>query len=742
MATINPLPNAYYKKVLPAAYDDSLSYYELSCKLYDKTNEVVEQVNENTEIVEAINTEWPGIKTDARDATESANAAAADAHEATASANAAAADANAAAAIVKNAQRAYESVQDMVNDKANLRDGMVVRTLGFHEAGDGGAALYRVSGGNVPNGMDIIGLGDATCATIVIENELAYKQFGAYCDSINDDYEPIKRCHEVANDRGVAVANNGIAFRLAAHNERIVVKTDTIFHECTAILENEGYEIVNDAQATSVSEVPLSTFFIDRNTGTAEYADKFLRIIYPYYRGNVSNELSPNIECYGANKTIWSLPPNFAGNFGDILVNCVYSDLDQATVVFSGLTVIEEGTELTNAIRCERHNTVIENIRVIAPNTVAGKWTGAGAIWVLNCSNVKTKNIVYRSSTDASTAHYGFRIDNSTNCCLSGLDSVSRWHSFNGYNLTDFTMESCSTELFDIHTGCFGNTVVRDCIFNDSCAIGYGFGTLSILDCYTSGTHLFTYRGDSALCYMGKVSIVRSNVKDGNYLINTMSGNNTDGINDIFKYNGKRYFLISDSYSWSWSVSHANDEYKGEIELTIENCTNARTKAVTVTSKDPATVVVINSNMDFSPDGPDNAITFKIYDSKFVLDYIAQDIEAWNSTVICKGSTISTSSIKLYDCFIGVSGTPTSCIIPNLRMSGCKGHALLGANMLAMNCFFTSKIGSYTYPQTGAMLNCAATSADPITYSNIAVRNCIHAGGTTDNENAFSFVDF
>lgn len=94
---INPLPNFANKKILPAAYDDSLSYYELNAKVLSKTNEVVEQVNANTAIVDGINAEWPGIKSDAQAATESANAAASSANSGASAANAAAANANQAA---------------------------------------------------------------------------------------------------------------------------------------------------------------------------------------------------------------------------------------------------------------------------------------------------------------------------------------------------------------------------------------------------------------------------------------------------------------------------------------------------------------------------------------------------------------------------------------------------------------------------------------------------------------------
>ena len=38
-------------KVLPTAYDDSLSYYENICKLTGKMNEIIEDINNNFETI-------------------------------------------------------------------------------------------------------------------------------------------------------------------------------------------------------------------------------------------------------------------------------------------------------------------------------------------------------------------------------------------------------------------------------------------------------------------------------------------------------------------------------------------------------------------------------------------------------------------------------------------------------------------------------------------------------------------
>ena len=42
------------QKVLPAVYDDSLSYYELLCKVIAKLNELIEKDNEQSEVINII----------------------------------------------------------------------------------------------------------------------------------------------------------------------------------------------------------------------------------------------------------------------------------------------------------------------------------------------------------------------------------------------------------------------------------------------------------------------------------------------------------------------------------------------------------------------------------------------------------------------------------------------------------------------------------------------------------------
>ena len=48
-------PLAFWcQKILPLTFDDSLSYYEQLCKLANKLNEVIEELNKQAEIIKTL----------------------------------------------------------------------------------------------------------------------------------------------------------------------------------------------------------------------------------------------------------------------------------------------------------------------------------------------------------------------------------------------------------------------------------------------------------------------------------------------------------------------------------------------------------------------------------------------------------------------------------------------------------------------------------------------------------------
>ena len=50
------------QKVLPAVYDDSLSYYELLCKVIEKLNELISKDNEQSEVINILAIELNELK--------------------------------------------------------------------------------------------------------------------------------------------------------------------------------------------------------------------------------------------------------------------------------------------------------------------------------------------------------------------------------------------------------------------------------------------------------------------------------------------------------------------------------------------------------------------------------------------------------------------------------------------------------------------------------------------------------
>lgn len=50
------------QKILPAVYDDSLSYYELLCKVIHKLNELIEKDNEQSEVINLLAGELNELK--------------------------------------------------------------------------------------------------------------------------------------------------------------------------------------------------------------------------------------------------------------------------------------------------------------------------------------------------------------------------------------------------------------------------------------------------------------------------------------------------------------------------------------------------------------------------------------------------------------------------------------------------------------------------------------------------------
>lgn len=102
----------------------------------------------------------------------------------------------------KNKIEVFDTVAQMKS--ANLKNGMVAETLGYHSANDGGGATYKIR--NMAN-EDIIDEGslitirdENLIAELIINDNINVKQFGAYGNNINNDTTIIQNAFNKANE--------------------------------------------------------------------------------------------------------------------------------------------------------------------------------------------------------------------------------------------------------------------------------------------------------------------------------------------------------------------------------------------------------------------------------------------------------------------------------------------------------------------------------------------------------------
>ena len=136
------------QRILPAVYGDEISYYEAICKLNSSVNDLIAN---DIEFKKALESVIDGISS-------------------------------------IEAFRIYGNVAEMKAD-VTLTEKSVPMTLGYYSPGDGGSALYKVSGTGTANDIDVLHLATGLFAELVVENESTSRQYGAVGDGIADDTE-------------------------------------------------------------------------------------------------------------------------------------------------------------------------------------------------------------------------------------------------------------------------------------------------------------------------------------------------------------------------------------------------------------------------------------------------------------------------------------------------------------------------------------------------------------------------
>ena len=175
----------FCQKVIPLAFDESMSYYECLCALTNYLyNEVVPAVNNNADAVTELQN-YVKNYFDNLDVQEEINNKLDEMAESGQLADIVAQYLQLAGVL------AYNTVNDMINAD-NIVNGSIAKTLGFHEYNDGGGAYYKIrtiTNDDVVDNITIIAIetDNSLIAELIPAYKMSVKCFGAYGDGIHDD---------------------------------------------------------------------------------------------------------------------------------------------------------------------------------------------------------------------------------------------------------------------------------------------------------------------------------------------------------------------------------------------------------------------------------------------------------------------------------------------------------------------------------------------------------------------------
>ena len=127
------------QKVLPLVYDDSLSYYELLCKVVDFLNKTMEDVETLEGDVTNLHTAYKQLQDYVNNYFSTLDVQ----KEINNKLDEMAKDGTLTTALSYYAQRTYKNVEEMCND-TQLKVGMNCKTLGYYSENDGGGTSYLI----------------------------------------------------------------------------------------------------------------------------------------------------------------------------------------------------------------------------------------------------------------------------------------------------------------------------------------------------------------------------------------------------------------------------------------------------------------------------------------------------------------------------------------------------------------------------------------------------------------------
>lgn len=447
--------------------------------------------------------------------------------------------------IQTNYIRQYPSVVTAKTD-TELREGMLVRTMGYYSANDGGASIYvvaKTTADHVADGGSIIPINDELHLRSISTEPVNYKQFGAEGIRSKDDGPYIKRAHEYANLVGLPVHNPHGEYYIKS--ERMIpVRTNTnlgqtviyIDESQTPNSQGHAYVIMSDYGQKPLSSSELTSIKPNLKKGTrfiselVKYAGSFVKVFDSTTK--VGNRVDGNAA------SGWDMQDCFVVEEGGRIVGDITWDfnnvtsglvrkLDKNYLTFEGgvfqlsgnLQSDDYGSYKSSGILVQRSRTIIKNQFVGLSEGAAGSPTASDSgfynlesVYDVTIENIRAIPRRFLSVNSVYIPSYGIGGTMALNCTLRNISS-----------------EGTSAHWSVAGANVFKNTIIENSTFNGidfkfhiwdlylkNCEIGQrglslsGGGKLSIENTTVYSSEFVSFQRDYGSRWNGDIRIKES----------------------------------------------------------------------------------------------------------------------------------------------------------------------------------------------------------------------------------------